>query len=125
MSAQRYIDVQHHGDACCVRMRQGRLDESEIAAMAEEFLELVEDGGCRKLALALGPRPPEFLYSVFLARLVQVRRALTERGGEMVLCYAGPDVLNIFACCSLDNLFRFYPDFESALAAWTHGAATA
>ncbi len=125
MPAPRYIDVDRQGETCCVRLRQRRLEEAELAAMADELLALVEDEGCRKLALALGPQPPEFLYSVFLARLVQVRRAITERGGDMVLCYAGPDVRNIFACCSLDNLFRFYPDFESALTAWTHGAPTA
>jgi anti-anti-sigma factor len=124
MNAHRYIQVERRDDACCVRLRKAHLEESEMAAMAEEFLGLVEDEGCRKIALALGPEPPEFLYSVFLARLVQVRRALAERGGDMALCYAGPEVRNIFACCSLDNLFRFYPDFDSALAAWSRGAAT-
>jgi anti-anti-sigma factor len=125
MSAFRYIDVERRGDACCVRLRRARLDEAEMCSLADELLAVAQGETCHKLALALGPQPPEFLYSVFLAKLVQMRRVLAERGGDLILCHAGPEVRSIFSTCSLDALFHFEPDFDSALAAWSRGTATA
>jgi len=37
----------------------------DINAVIQEMVGLVRNEGCRKLALSLGPRPPEFLYSIF------------------------------------------------------------
>jgi anti-anti-sigma regulatory factor len=118
MQPSRFTDVEKRGDVFCVRLRRQRLDESEILALAEELLGLVRNGGCRKLALSLGPTPPEFLYSVFLAKLISLQRNLRERGGELAVCHAGPEVRSIFEACSLDGLFLFLPDFDAAVAHW-------
>jgi anti-anti-sigma factor len=118
MNPSRLTEVERRGDVFCVRLRRPRLDEPEIGELAEELLGLVRNDGCRKLALSLGPRPPEFLYSVFLAKLISLQRNLRERGGEIVLCQAGPDVRSIFEACCLDTLFPFLPDFDAAVAHW-------
>jgi anti-anti-sigma factor len=118
MNPSRFTEVERRGDVFCVRLRRPRLDEPELGELAEELLGLVRNDGCRKLALSLGPRPPEFLYSIFLAKLISLQRALRERGGEIVLCHTGPEVRSIFEACCLDTLFPFLPDFDAAVARW-------
>jgi hypothetical protein len=118
MNPPRFTEVERRGDVWCVRIRVPRLDEPEMVDLAEELYGLVRDGGCRKMALSLGPTPPEFLYSVFLSKLIRLRRLLHEQGGELVLCHASSEVQSIFEACSLDTLFRFLPDFDAAVAHW-------
>jgi hypothetical protein len=119
--SDRYIDVERRGDAFCVRLRQHRLEERQIHEVTRELLALVTDEGCRKLALSLGPQPPECLYSVFLAKLITVQRVLGGLGGALVLCEVAPEVRAIFEACSLDHQFPFVPDFDAAVAHWANG----
>jgi anti-anti-sigma factor len=118
MERYRNIKVEHHGEVCCVRLRRPRLDEIEIYQTADELIDLCVRQGCRKLALSLGPEPPDCMYSVFLAKLIMIQRTLNEQGGEMVLCEVAPVVKTLFEACRLDNQFTFVPDFPAALARW-------
>lgn len=92
--------------------------------MADELVELVIDEGCRKLALSLGPKEPQFLYSVFLAKIVMVRRRLHEVGGTLKICYATDNVKSVFEACKLDDIFDFCPDFDTAVAAFGAGPSS-
>jgi hypothetical protein len=114
----RQITFEKRGEVCCARLRSFRLEEESVHELAEELLELAAEGG-PKLALSLGPRAPLCLYSVFLAKLVTVRRQLSELGGDLVLCEASPEVRSVFAACRLENQFRFVKDFDEAVALWT------
>lgn len=111
----RYIEAERRGDVFCVRITQKRLDEPMLHEMVGEVRHLISDGGCRKMVLSLGPEAPEFLYSIFLAKLISIQRILREHQGELVLCHAQPVVRDIFAACCLDQLFHFLPDFEAAV----------
>ncbi len=113
-----HIDIERRGEVVCVRLRQTRLDEAMIFELAADLRGLVLDGGCRKMALSLGPDAPECLYSVFLAKLISLQRGLREHDGELVLCHVQPVVRNIFEACCLDRLFCFLPDFDAAVAHW-------
>jgi hypothetical protein len=113
-----YIDVERRGDVFCTRLRQPQLDEPQIYELAGELRQLVTDESCRKLALSLGPDAPQCLYSVFLAKLITLQRVLHEHQGELLLCNASPPVRSIFTTCCLDQLFRFVPDFDAAVAYW-------
>jgi hypothetical protein len=118
MNAPRLTEVERRGDVFCARLRREQIAENEIGDLVEELEALVKQQGCRKLALSLGPRPPEFLYSVFLAKLIHLQRILNEHGGTLVICHARPEVRSIFTCCRLDTLFTFLPDFDAAVAHW-------
>jgi anti-anti-sigma factor len=118
MKPSRLTEVERRGDVFCTRLRRRHLAENEIPELADELLHLVRNEGCRKLALSLGPQPPEWMYSVFLAKLISLQRILREHGGELVLCEVHPEVRGIFAACRLDNLFTFVPDFDAACARW-------
>lgn len=108
----RYLDVEQQGEVSCVRMRQSRLDETQIYEATAELIELVTDGGCRRMVLALGPERPECLYSVFLAKLVTLQRELTQRGGKLLLFDASPEVRSIFAACGLEDRFHFITNVD-------------
>jgi hypothetical protein len=114
----RHIVVARRDGAFCVRLRPRHLPEESIYELFEELLGLVHLEGCRRMALSLGPENHEFLYSVFLAKLITVQRVLHEQGGELILCEATPEVHTIFEACKLDGQFRFMATFDDALAAW-------
>ncbi len=118
MHPYRYIKVERRGEVFCTTLCQPHLDELMVHELAGELRRLVEEDGCRKLALSLGPEAPQCLYSVFLAHLISLQRKLRERQGELMLCHASPPVRDIFAACGLDQLFHFVPDFEAAIAQW-------
>lgn len=115
----RFINVERRGDVFCVHLLHTRLEEPMIHEMFTEIRSLVTADGCRKLALSLGPEPPDCLYSVFLAKLISLQRLLRDNQGELIVCDAKPIVRDIFAACCLDRLFHFLPDPDAAAAHWT------
>jgi hypothetical protein len=115
----RHLEVEHIGDVFCVRLSRYDLHEREILELADELVSLIADRGCRRMVLSLGPESPQVLYSVFLAKLVMIRRRLLENGGEpLKLCDTTEDVQGVFEACQLNDLFEFYPDQASAVASF-------
>ncbi len=80
MKTYHLIKIECRADVCCVRLRHTRLEEMQIQELGDELLALCNEDGCRKIALSLGPEPPDCLYSVFLAKLVSLRNATGARG---------------------------------------------
>jgi hypothetical protein len=115
MDSYRYISVERQGDVFCVRLKSSRLEESEIHQLGTDLTDLCELHGCRKMALSLGPQPPDCLYSVFLAKLIAVRNALRRHEGRLILCEVSPEAFNVFEACLLHREFTFAPDFASAV----------
>jgi hypothetical protein len=117
----RHLDVERVGDAWCARLRQMKLGESDLQEMGEELLRLIEEG-CRKLVLALGADTPQFRYSLFVGKLVGVRRRLLELGGAVPrLCEVSEPVRDVFDTCHVSHLFEFFPDRASALEGFATG----
>jgi hypothetical protein len=112
----RHLEVERRGDVFWARLRRNQLGEFDVLELADELQTLVVDQGCRQLALRLGPEALECLYSVFLAKLVMIRRRLLECGGLLVLWDAPPDVLGVFEACHLKDHFQFAPDEAAARA---------
>jgi anti-anti-sigma factor len=114
----KHIKVERRGDVFCVHLRRSELQESDILEFADELLKLITADGCRKMVLSLGPGEVDCLYSVFLAKLVMVRRHLTERGGQFKISDASAETIGIFEACRLKQYFDFYPDMDAAVAAF-------
>ena len=115
----RHLEVERRGDVFCARVRDNRLlAEIEVQRLAAELVDLVKVHGCRKLALSLGPGPLQCLYSVFLAKLVALRRILEEQGGAIKLCEVHPETYGVFKACRLHEHFDFLPDLDAAVAAF-------
>lgn len=111
----RYLEVESVQDVFCVHLKQSRMEEAEVHALGDEFQELIDVGGCRKLVLDLGSNSPSMLFSLFLGKLVMIHRRLLELKGAMRLCAVNPQVMEVFAACQLDNYFDFAPDRDTAV----------
>jgi hypothetical protein len=116
MDKYRLIKIDRRGDVFCVGLRSSRLEEGEIQQLGDEILALCNQDGCRKLALSLGPEPPDCLYSVFLAKLISVRNALKRLSGQLVLCDVAPVAFSVFEACLLHREFVFAANFDAAVA---------
>ena len=114
-----HLLIERRADVYCIRLRSHRIEETDIHDMMHELVEVAGSGPCRGLALSLGPRSPECLYSVFLAKLYWVQRLLAEQGIPLVLCDVDPAVHTIFEAVKLDERFRFAADFDAAVAELT------
>lgn len=112
----RQMDVEVQGDVFCIRLRQRNLDETALEELSQEFLDMVEKQGARKVVLILGPQEPLCLYSVFLAKLVSWRRFLHEVNGSLCLAQVSTNLFNIFQACGLAKFFDFQPDLPAAIA---------
>jgi hypothetical protein len=99
-------------------MARPRLDENEIYQMFSELLHLGREGGCPRIALSLGPRTPDCMYSVFLAKLISLQRRLKEIGGALFLCECTDQVIEILDICVLLEHFEIVPDPATALRQW-------
>jgi anti-anti-sigma factor len=119
----RQVSFERKQDVFCVRLRHNRLEEEEILVMAEELFSLIQDQGCRKMILCLGPGALDCLYSVFLATLVTVRRKLIDCGGVLKLCEVSPQTREVFEACHLHRYFDFEPDQAAAVRALSERAA--
>jgi anti-anti-sigma factor len=106
------------GDVFCVRLRHPHMEEPEILVFTEEVLSLISADNCRKLVLSLGPGDLTCLYSVFLAKLVMLRRQLLEKGGKLKICEASPATVGVFEACHLKDYFEFYPEQDLAIASF-------
>ena len=116
-----HVLVERHGDVACVRLARTRLNENEIYELALELIHLAREGGCKRIALSLGPQTPECLYSVFLAKLISLQRRLNEIGGGLKLCECTPQVIDILDACVLLDRFDIVADPATALAQWGAG----
>jgi hypothetical protein len=113
-TAWQHITVEARGDLRCVRLRQTRIEEASIDGLGDELIAAASEEGCARLALSLGPQPPDCLYSIFLGKLIAVQRQLRDMGRTLLLCEAGPEVQAIFAACKLVDHFTFVADFDAA-----------
>lgn len=111
----RQIEVERVGAVFCVRLRQTELDDEGLEELGAELARLLDEEGCHKLALCLGPETPECLVSVFLAKLVNLQRRLEPRG--LALAEVSPGVRAVFRTAGLEKFFHFYPDRATAIAA--------
>lgn len=114
----RLINIDRHGDAACVRLVQTRLDENEIYELFDELLHLAREQGAVRIALSLGPRTPDCMYSVFLAKLISLQRRLRERGGALKLCECTAQVIDILEATVLREYFDLVPDPATARSQW-------
>src|SRR5438105_6766221 len=111
----KQIDFEQQGDVYCVRLQHTQLDENGLEELSAEVARLIDENGCRKMVLSLGPEDPLCLYSVFLAKLVNLQRRLASAGGALALAGLSDNTQRIFQVAGLHSFFYFYPDVDTAL----------
>jgi STAS domain-containing protein len=113
----RYIIVERLDAVFCVRLKQLSLTDLELEDLGAEIARLVDEENCRKLVLVLGPEEPTCLYSVFLAKLVNLQKRLANDGGTLVLAQLSETGRAIFEAAGLERYFRVFADPATACAA--------
>ncbi|MBX9681467.1 MAG: STAS domain-containing protein [Gemmataceae bacterium] len=114
--AYRHVEVERVGETAIVRLTRRDYDEVSLDEMGAELARPVDEDGCRNLILVLGPREPGCLYSVFLAKLLNLHRRLGTNGGKLILAAVPPLALNVISTSGLERFFHMEPDRDAALA---------
>lgn len=112
--AYKFISFQRQGEVFCVHLQQMRVEDHEVEELGAELARLIDEESCRKMILSLGPREPECLFSLFLAKLIGLQRRLDS---GFALAHVSADARLLFRGAGIEKFFRFYPDQQSALQA--------
>src|SRR5262245_52827877 len=115
------ILVERMNDVFCVRLKHQQYDEKSLEDLGAELGRLIDENGCCKLVLNLGPEDPRCLFSVFLAKLVNLQRRLQSAGGGFALAQTSECTKTTFQAAGLEKFFRFYDNQEQALQALRSG----
>jgi len=99
----------------CARVKHQQLKEEDLEELSSELARLVDESGCRRMVHWLGPGDLECLYSVFLAKLINLQRRLEQVGGRLALAETSPNTHDVFRATGLEKYFKFYPDQSSAV----------
>jgi anti-anti-sigma regulatory factor len=113
----KYFDVENHGPSCVVRLLPLHYDESLLDPMGAELARLLDVEGYRNIVLSLGPDDPDCLQSVFLAKLLNLKKRLEQGGGALLLTDLSEHTRHILQVVGLHKHFRCYDNVEAALKA--------
>lgn len=79
---------------------EGEFDIAERARLLDAFAVATSSA-----AVVIDFEPTRYVDSTVLECLVALQRALTERGGRLLLVELSPEIRRIFDVCGLDRLF--------------------
>ncbi len=91
------------------------LDELQISEIGEKLKELI-DFGATKIVIDFSG--VDHFSSSALGMLITTKKHLTERNGEMKLCYIRSQILKVFKITRLDEIFPIYKTATEALASF-------
>jgi anti-anti-sigma factor len=111
------LDVRQFDQVFCVHLRGQCLLEDGLDELSAELARLIDEEGCQKLVLDLGPGDLDCLYSVFLAKLINLQRRLEHAGGCLAIAGASENTRDVFRATGLEKHFQFFPDAASAVRA--------
>jgi len=110
---QPKIAVEYDKNATIVTLMDERiLDESEVQALANSLMPLVEETNAINLVIDFGN--VKFLTSAVLGLLIRVSKKVYESGGQLKLCSINPKIFEIFKITRLDRVFDIYEDRSEA-----------
>lgn len=92
-------------------------DEPALSEELHSIIDRVTSGG--KIVsphVVLNFSQVSYINSSNLAQLLSLRKAVTERDAQLVLCSVSDSVWSVFQVTRLDNMFRNVPDPLTALA---------
>lgn len=114
MSTASRLLIQSIRDVTIVRFRESAiLDTQLIQNISQELNHLVDALHKRKLLLDF--TEVKFLSSSALGALVTLKKKTDAVKGDLVICAMNKELRKIFKITSLDKLFKFKNDEESAL----------
>ena len=104
MSQSRHhpLDVETVDGVVVVKLTTTTLDESNLHAVGEQLLRLVDEPGRHKLHLDL--ESVQYIASMGLAKFIALHKKLQTMGGHLTLCNVGASVYEVFQVTRLNTL---------------------
>ncbi len=108
-----YLRLSRDGDMVVVSFTVPQLNEEEnIEQLGRELFALVEQFGCRKVAVSL--RGVNYITSSAIGKLITLHRKLHRNEGKLVLCDVAGEVENVLKTSKLLSYFNVAADSEEA-----------
>jgi len=113
------IEIIDKGDTAVVAFRAVSISASEgIDGASEQIRRYIEENHPKKIVFDF--EQVKFFSSQVLGLLLDVRAKLQMYDGEVVISAINPQLHRIFKITSLDKIFRFFPDKETAVKTDEH-----
>jgi hypothetical protein len=107
---RRFIDVRPEGDLTVVTLKVRRLEEDDVYVFAEEVHALIREG---RTKILIKLNQPQTLYSVFLSKLVRIKREAERSGGWLYLFgLETGEFFSLFQACRLEREFGLEVDTD-------------
>jgi anti-sigma B factor antagonist len=91
---------------------KGELDLDSASELRAELFGVIEDGA---KAVVVDLETTHFIDSMTIGVLLGAVRRLRQRGGELRIACADPNITRIFEITLLDRVFAIHPSCEAAL----------
>ncbi|RMG37174.1 MAG: anti-sigma factor antagonist [Planctomycetota bacterium] len=103
--APAYLRLSQDGDVVVVSFTVPQLNEEEnIEQLGRELFALVEQFGCRKVAVSL--LGVDYITSSAIGKLITLHRKLHRNNGRLVLCDVTGEVENVLRTSKLLSYFN-------------------
>ena len=111
---QKVLEITSLGGAVVVAFLATSMSSSEgIAAGTSQIMGFVEAN--KPLRVVFDFEKVKFFSSQVLGLLLQVRKKVSEYGGEVVVSAIDPQLYRVFKITNLDKIFKFFADKDSAV----------
>jgi len=108
------MSIQYIENVTVATLTQPRiLEQTEIEALAETFIPLIEQTEEINLVIDFGK--VQFCSSAVLGLLIRISKKVYQRNGGLCLCCISPTILEIFRITRLDTIFDIYETQAQAI----------
>ena len=108
--------ISSEGDTAIITFKKSSIGNVEdISAAAEHIAKFVDANRPKKVVFDF--EGVKFFSSRLLGMLLETRAALTSWNGRVFISSINPQLHRVFKITNLDQVFRFFPDVQSAVNA--------
>ncbi len=93
-------------------------EKINLDRLGRELFALVEQKGCRRLVVHLGP--VRIVAAAALGKLISLHRKMRRLHGQLLFCHVHPQVTDILRASHLHTYLQIVPDLDAALATFSH-----
>ena len=109
------VEITGEGSVATVAFKAAAIIDLEvIVVISKQINEFIEKNHPKRLIFDF--EQVKFFSSQVLGLLLDIRSKLQSYNGEVVISSINPQLHRIFKITSLDTIFKFFPDKESAIS---------
>ena len=117
MQKKSFINILNDEDVAVIEFEVASITKAEqIASISDQIKEFVEVNHPAKIIVDF--EQVKFFSSQVLGLLLDIRSRLKAYDGQVVISAIDPQLYRVFKITNLNKIFVFFPDRESATAAF-------